>query len=48
MFKQAGELRILQLADDLADKIWEEVIKWEYFAKITLGRQLADTTDSIL
>ena len=47
MFKEPEELRIVQLADTLADKIWAEVIKWEYFAKSTLGMQIVDSADSI-
>ncbi len=27
------KLRVYQLAEKLADKIWGIVIKWEYFAK---------------
>lgn len=47
MFKGPEKLRIVQLADTLADKIWDEVIKWNYFAKNTLGMQIVDAADSI-
>lgn len=41
------ELEVYNLANDLADKIWEIVIKWEWFAKKGIGQQLTDAADSI-
>ena len=34
------KLRVYQLAEQLADTIWRIVIKWNYFAKITIGKQI--------
>ncbi len=34
------KLRVYQLAEELADRIWQIVIKWEYFPKITIGKQM--------
>ena len=32
---------------DLSNKIWEIVIRWNDFAKFTVGKQLVNSTDSI-
>ena len=41
------KLRVYQLSEELADLIWEIVIKWNYFAKDTIGKQLVNAADSI-
>ena len=41
------KLRVYQLAEQLADLIWAIVIKWEYFPKITIGRQMVEAADGI-
>ena len=40
-------LRVYQLAEKLANKIWEVVATWNYFAKDTLGKQIVRSADSI-
>ena len=40
-------LRVYQLSEDLADQIWELAIKWENFARDTVGKQLVRAADSI-
>ena len=40
-------LRVYALAETLADSIWEIVMRWELFARETLGKQLARAADSI-
>jgi len=40
-------LRIYQLAEALADDVWQEVIAWKPFARDTVGRQLVEAADSI-
>ena len=40
-------LRVYQLAEELADKIWEIVLKWDGFARNTIGNQLVCSADSI-
>ncbi len=40
-------LRVYQMAEDLADTIWELVCRWDRLAKDTIGRQLIRATDSI-
>lgn len=32
---------------NLADEVWEIVIKWDYFAKDTIGKQLTKSADSV-
>ncbi len=41
------QLKVYQLAEKLADEIWAVVLKWEYFARDTVGRQLVRAVDSI-
>jgi NTP pyrophosphatase (non-canonical NTP hydrolase) len=33
-------LRVYNLSEEIADLIWEIVSLWDYFAKITIGKQL--------
>ena len=40
-------LRVYQLAENLADRIWDIVVKWNWFAKNTVGKQLVRAADSI-
>ena len=40
-------LRIYQLAEALADEVWQEVISWQPFARDTVGRQLVEAADSV-
>ena len=41
------KLRVYQLAEKLADRIWKIVVKWDYFAKVTLGQQIVDAADGV-
>jgi four helix bundle protein len=41
------KLRVYQLAEKLADRIWRVVVKWDYFAKATVGEQIVDAADGI-
>ncbi len=40
-------LRVYQLSEELADHIWELAIKWENFARDTVGKQIVRAADSI-
>ena len=40
-------LRVYQLAEKLADEVWDVAIGWDRFAKDTVGRQLVRAADSI-
>lgn len=41
------ELRVLRDAEGVADRIWQEIVGWEPFAKEVVGSQLARAADSI-
>jgi len=41
------ELQVYQLSMSLGDEVWNIVIKWDYFAKDTIGKQLVRSVDSI-
>ena len=41
------KLRVYQLAETLADIIWEIVLGWNQFARNTLGIQMVDAADSV-
>ena len=41
------ELQVYNLSMDMAEKIWNIVIEWDFFAKDTIGRQLIRAADSI-
>ncbi|MDR9402349.1 MAG: four helix bundle protein [Halothece sp. Uz-M2-17] len=42
-----SELRVYQLAEELANQLWVIVAKWDYFAKNTVGKQIIRSADSI-
>ena len=37
----------IQLAEQLADRIWKIVVKWEYFPKTTIGKQIVAAADGV-
>ena len=41
------DLEVYKLADEFSDKIWAIVQVWDFFAKDTLGKQIARSADSI-
>jgi len=41
------ELRVYQLSLNLAEKIWQIVIEWDFFAKDTIGKQVIRSVDSV-
>ncbi len=47
MVLKVEELDIYQMAEELADKIWNICVRWDYFAKDTIGRQMVRAADSI-
>ena len=40
-------LRVYCLAEEMADLVWEVVVKWSRLAQNTVGRQLINAADSI-
>jgi four helix bundle protein len=41
------ELNVYRLSMEMAERIWEIVVKWDYFTKDTVGKQLVRAADSI-
>ena len=41
------DLEVYQLAESFGDEIWFLVMEWDYFAKDTIGKQIARSADSI-
>jgi four helix bundle protein len=41
------KLRVYQLSEKLADQVWEIVLGWNFFARITVGKQLVSAADSV-
>jgi four helix bundle protein len=41
------ELQVYNLSMEMAESIWIIVVKWDYFAKDTIGKQLVRAADSI-
>lgn len=44
---QAKDLKIMQIAEQISDGLYDEVKKWDYYAKRTIGIQLMNAIDSI-
>ena len=40
-------LKVYQLAEKLADEVWRTALKWVYFARETVGKQMVKAADSI-
>lgn len=47
VFQPFEDLKAFQLAEQLADDIWEIVIGWGNFERITVGQQWARAADSV-
>jgi four helix bundle protein len=41
------KLRVYQLSEELADRVWEVVLRWNVIARDTVGKQLIRAADSI-
>jgi four helix bundle protein len=41
------EMKVMQVAESLADDVWKQVIGWNNFAKDTVGKQFTRAVDSI-
>ena len=41
------KLRVYQLAELLSDRVWKIVVKWDFFAKITIGKQMVNAADGV-
>jgi four helix bundle protein len=47
MVTEFEDLKVLKKAEEVSDQIWKAVIRWEPFARDSLGLQLARAADSI-
>lgn len=47
MIKTLDDFQVYQLAMDLGEDVWSIVLKWDYFCKDTIGKQLVKAADSI-
>jgi len=41
------QLRVYQYSEELSDSVWDIVLKWDRFAKDTIGKQLVRSADSV-
>ena len=41
------ELKVYQLAEQIADNVWQICVRWDLFARDTVGKQLVRAADSI-
>ena len=41
------ELEVYRLAMDIGERVWAEVVLWDFFAKDTVGKQLVRAADSM-
>jgi len=46
-FYNLEDLEVYQLAEQFGDEVWFIVNEWDYFAKDTVGKQMARSADSI-
>ena len=46
-YLELKDISAYRIAFDLSNYVWEIVIKWSYFAKDTVGKQLVKAVDSI-
>jgi len=42
-----SDLEVFNLAMELGEMVWKEVLTWDYFAKSTLGKQIVNSADSV-
>lgn len=47
MVAKLEDLEVYQMAEELADKVWNICLGWDYFARETVGRQFVKAADSI-
>jgi four helix bundle protein len=46
-FLRFEDLRVFKAAEEFAHAVWDIVSRWETFAKLTVGKQLARSADSV-
>lgn len=46
-YTRLGDIKAYRISSELSDYIWDEVMKWDWFSKKTVGAQLVEAIDSI-
>ncbi|MEE1943655.1 four helix bundle protein [Pedobacter sp. KR3-3] len=46
-YHKIEDLEVYLLAEDFSNKIWDITMKWDFFAKDTVGKQVCNAADSI-
>lgn len=46
-YLELKDISVYRISLDLSNYVWDIIIKWNYFAKDTVGRQLVKAIDSI-
>lgn len=46
-YERLEDLRVYQEAEEIGEMVWDEVVKWKFFEKDVVGKQLAEAADSI-
>ena len=46
-YNRIEDLELYMLSETFSDEIWDIVIKWDYFTKETIGKQICRAADSI-
>jgi four helix bundle protein len=44
---QLEELQVYQLAMEMGERIWNLIVRWDFFARDTVGKQLIRSADSV-
>jgi four helix bundle protein len=47
MATELEDIRVLQIAEKIADELWDVVVEWTYFERDVVGKQLTCAADSI-
>lgn len=46
-FLKLSDIECFRVSEKLSNQVWDIVLKWDYFAKDTVGKQFVRSTDSI-
>ncbi|MFD0940834.1 four helix bundle protein [Pedobacter boryungensis] len=46
-YNRIEDLEVYMLAEAFSNEIWDIIVKWDYFAKDTVGKQVCRSADSI-
>jgi len=41
------DLEVYKAAEELSDMVWDIVLQWDHFAKMTVGKQLVEAADGV-